>query len=135
MESQTEIELIGEEAEDDEPFDLSSLRANEMFPIHQTLYLWDTESDDGFAKAEQVGHLNGTVMMTRGERAVCLFVFSFDDGSGLVAAGVLPLDRAWDDEHHIAVTGGIGRHARAAGTVGVLSKNPKRYNISFTTGG
>lgn len=132
MDSRTEFVLVGEEDEDDEAFDLSSLRVNEVFPVHQTLY-W--EAGEEFTKGERAGELNGTVVMTGGRRAVCLLVFSLDDGHGLVAAGVLPLERAWDGERHIAITGGTGNHARARGTVAVSTRNPKRYGVSFDTGG
>lgn len=132
MGERIEFSLVGEEDDEDELFDLSSLEAAQVFVPHQTLY----DADDlAFARGERRGELDGIVAVGRRGRAVCHFIMTFDSGDSLVATGVLPAERSWDDDRAIAITGGTGAYERATGTIGVRSLNPKRYNVSFLIGG
>lgn len=127
-----EFALVGEEDDEDQIFDLSSLEAAQVFVPHQTLY---TAVDEGFTRGDRLGELDGIVAVGHRGRAVCHFVLTFDSGDSLVATGVLPAERKWDDGRSIAITGGTGEYERAAGTISVRSFNPKRYNVSFQIGG
>jgi hypothetical protein len=132
MGERIEFALVGEEDDEDELFDLSSPGAGQVFVPHQTLYM---AAGDAFARGERLGELDGIVAVGRRGRALCHFVLTFDAGDSLVATGVLAAERSWDDDRFIAITGGTGAYERAAGTIGVRSLNPKRYNVSFQIGG
>ena len=132
MGERIEFVLVGNEEDDDDEFDLSSILTAQVFVPHQVLY-W--EGEDKFDRGERAGELDGIVAVGKRGRAVCHFILTLDSGASLVATGVLPAERSWDGERPISITGGTGEYERATGSIGVETLNPKRYNVSFLIGG
>ncbi len=124
MEISTEFILIGEDEDDAE--DLSSAEPGRIAVIHQGLY---EQGEEEWSKGDRVGTLHGNVIVGRLRKVVCHLVFDFDGEHTLVATGALPGGLSNFDGGTIAVTGGSGEFAKAAGICVVETMNPKRYNL------
>ena len=132
METRNEFKWIGiDEESDDDRFDLSLISEEPMRPIHQILY----EQVGDWEAGDRVGEVFGVAIRAGGGRAMCILDFRLDSGDGLLATGGLYAEHVWEGERSIAITGGTGKHVRAAGVVTVESMNPKRYGVSLETGG
>jgi len=127
MRSDVRFTLIGDD-EQRTPHELTAeSAAATVIVLDLQLYEETGEWERGSAR----GEVHGIAVVTHGGRAMCHLTFELDDQDTIVAHGVLPLEGSSIGNGRMAVTGGTGRFERAAGTVEVESRNPKRFRMAL----
>ena len=125
MEILTEYTFIGEDQDGSE--DLMSAEPGRVTVVRQALYMQDVKD---WSKGDRVGTLHGSLIVGRG-KVICHFVFDLEDGHAIVVGGALPPGESNFGEGVLAVTGGTGQFAKAAGVCVVETMNPKRYLLGL----
>jgi hypothetical protein len=125
MEIDLGFTIVGEDMEGTRT-DLSDAGPAAVIPIDQDTY---HEGDDPFDAGEHAGWAHGIAILTHRDRLVVHLTFSFeaDPEDSIVVHGVLPREDGAVGAGRLAVTGGTGQFHKAAGTVKVETRNPKRY--------
>jgi hypothetical protein len=129
MEINAGFTLVGQDVEESET-DLTDAAPATVIPIDQEVYL---EAGEPFEPGEHVGEAHGTAVLTHRDRFVCQVTFTFDadPDDSIVLHGTLPREGGGIGGGHIAVTGGTGKFHKAAGSVAVETRNPKRWIFSL----
>lgn len=129
MEINAGFTLVGNDIQEARP-DLTDAGPAAVIGIDQELYV---EEGGPFEPGEHVGRAEGFAVLTHRERLVCHLTFSFerDEDDTIEVHGVLPREGAGIGGGRLAITGGTGSFAKAAGSVRVETRNPKRYTFSL----
>ncbi len=129
MEFTADFTLVGLDIEEGR-MDLTDAPAATVTPVDQDLHL---EAGEPFEPGDHVGEVHGTAILTHRERLVCHLTFSFDadPDDSIVVHGTLPREHGGMGPGRLAVTGGTGKFHKAAGTVQVETRNPKRYRFTL----
>ena len=126
MNFSTQFVLIGEDQDPDVAQDLTPAAPATVFPIDQDLYV---EDGGPWKKGGSAGEAHGSAIVTGKNRASVSVTFEFDQDDSIVAQGLLPVQGKALNGGQLAVTGGTGQFAKAAGRVGMEPQNPKRWSF------
>jgi len=126
VEFSTEFIVIGEDQDPKVEQDLTPLEPASGFPIDQDLYI---ESGGKWGKGDRAGEAHGTAAVARKNLAQVSITFAFDEDDSIVVSGLLPVQGKKLGAGQLAVTGGTGKFAKAAGKVGMETNNPKRWSF------
>ena len=126
MDFNTQIVLIGEDQDPKVAQDLTPAEPATVFPIDQDLYLGSRGSWD---KGNPAGEAHGSGVVTRKNIAKVDITFAFDEDDSITVSGLLPVRGKALGAGQLAVTGGTGQFAKAAGKVGMETNNPKRWSF------
>jgi hypothetical protein len=121
--------LVGEDM-DGTRADLTDAGPATVIPVDQDTFL---EGEGPFEPGDHAGWVHGTAVLTHRDRLVCQLTFTFesDPEDSIVVHGVLPREDTGIGPGRLAVTGGTGRFHKAAGTLNVETRNPKRYTFTL----
>ena len=126
MNFNTQLIIIGEDQDPDVAKDMTPAAPATVFSIDQDL---SVESGGKWNKGNPAGEAHGTAVVTRKNLAACTVTFAFDPDDSIVAEGLLPVQGRKLGAGQLAVTGGTGQFAKAAGTVNMETNNPKRWSF------
>jgi hypothetical protein len=129
MEIDLGFTLIGEDMEGTRT-DLTDIAPATVVPIDQDTFFEDGEP---WVTGEHAGWVHGVAILTHRDRFVCHLTFSFesDPDDSIAVHGVLLRDGGEIGPGRLAVTGGTGKFHKAAGSVEVETRNPKRFGFTL----
>jgi len=127
MEFTTEFTVISDEQELSFAGLADAAGPATLAAFDQNLY---EETDEPWKRGERIGEVSGTWVATHRGKAVVNLTFSIGEDT-IVAHGVLPVDGSDLGRGRMAVTGGTGKFHKAAGTVDMDTRNPKRWSFAL----
>ena len=127
MEFTTGFTVISDEQELSFAAEAGASGPARLAAFDQNLY---EEAVEPWQRGELIGEVSGTWVTTHRGKAIVNVTFTIGEDA-LVAHGVLPLDGSDLGSGRLAVTGGTGKFNKAAGTVDMETRNPKRWSFGL----
>ena len=127
MEFTTGFTVISDEQELSFAAEAGASGPARLAAFDQNLY---EEAVEPWQRGELIGEVSGTLVTTHRGKAIVNVTFTIGEDA-IVAHGVLPLDGSDLGNGRLAVTGGTGKFNKAAGTVDMETRNPKRWSFGL----
>jgi len=127
MEFATGFTVISDEQELSIAAEADASGPARLAAFDQNLY---SEADEPWQRGELIGEVSGTWVTTPRGRAIVNVTFTIGEDT-IVAHGVLPIEGSDLGRGRLAVTGGTGEFHKAAGTVDMETRNPKRWSFGL----
>ena len=127
MEFTTGFTVISDEQELSFAAEAGASGPARLAAFDQNLY---EEADEPWQRGELIGEVSGTWVTTPRGRAIVNVTFTIGEDT-IVAHGVLPVEGSDLGRGRLAVTGGTGEFHKAAGTVDMETRNPKRWSFGL----